>query len=241
MKSDPISMRHAACRHSIAIVQVAVAVLLLAGHAAAQPARSCTDPATAGTSNMPDNTCKLKTGISSLDQNEFPIWKAVDPGVYHDANGVRDAVRAAPVLMHIDSWADQILGRISFSQPDTKLNLVLVAVSDLGFGPQGASLKDIYERASQVGLALCPAEVGPALRLAYLDQPLGEYLHIAMQSVARSDGNATDFTVAKGLAGWLLIGDDVRDDLVLAGDVQMVFVLPDAARMPENSPKSSGD
>jgi hypothetical protein len=51
-------------------------------------------------------------------------------------------------------------------------------------------------------------------------------------TVARSDGKATDFSVAKGLAGWLLIGDDVRDDLVLAGDTQMVFVRPGRGAIP---------
>ena len=39
--------------------------------------------------------------------------------------------------------------------------------------------------------------------------------------------NPTAFTVAKSLAGLSLIGDDVRDDLVLAGDTRMVFVRPD--------------
>jgi hypothetical protein len=224
MKSDSKLIRHTASRHSMALVRMAVATFLLHDPISARAAQSCTEPPTAATSNPSDSACKLKTGIGSRDLNEFPVWKVIDAGVYHDANAVRDAVTAAPVLIHIDSWADQILSRISFRQPDTKLNLVLVAVSDLGFGAQGASLKDIYERASRFDLSLCPAEVGPALRLAYLDQPLGEYLHIAMQPVVRSDGNATDFSVAKGVDGWLLIGDDVRDDLVLANNARMVFV-----------------
>ena len=229
MKSDPQSIGHTVCRHSVSMVQMAVAVLLLADPVAAQTAQSCTEPAAAATSNASDNACKLKTSFSTFYDYEFPIWKAVDLGAYHDANAARDAFRTTPDLIHIDSWADQSLNRISFLQTDTPLNLVLTTVSDLGFGEDGASLKDIYERASRLGLGLCPAELGPALRLAYLDQPLGEYLRIAMQPVARSDGKATEFVVAKGLAGLLLIGEDVRDDLVLAGDTRMVFARPDGA------------
>jgi hypothetical protein len=62
-----------------------------------------------------------------------------------------------------------------------------------------------------------------------LDQPLGEYLQIAMRPIARSDGKATNFVVAKGLRGWMLIGNDARDETVLAGDVGLVFVQPDRA------------
>ena len=68
-------------------------------------------------------------------------------GIYRDANTVRDAFRRTPDLLYLDDWADQILSRISFLQTDTKLNLVLVTVSDLGFGADGASLKDIYGHA----------------------------------------------------------------------------------------------
>jgi hypothetical protein len=130
----------------------------------------------------------LKTSVGFASPYEFPIWKAVDLGALHDANAVRDAFRKVPELIHVDSWADQMLDRVIFRQAGIRLNLVLATVSELGFGEDGASLKDIYERASQLGLTFCTAELGPALRLAYLGQPLGEYLRIAMQPVARSDG-----------------------------------------------------
>jgi hypothetical protein len=229
MKSDAQSIRHSACRRSFNIVQMAVAVVLLADPVAVLTAQSCAEPAAAATSNKSDNAYNPHTKIGSANLNEFPTWKTVDLGVYHDANAVRDAFRAAPVLIHIDNWADQVLNRIAFRQTYTRVDLVLTTVSDLGFGNNGASLKDIYQRALQLGFVLCPAEVGPILRLAYLDQPFGEYLHIAMEPIARFDGGATDFSVAKGLGGWLLIGDDVRDDRVLVGDAQVVFVRPDAA------------
>ena len=226
MRSDPNLTRYAARCRGFVIAQMAAGVLLLADPVAAQGAQSCAESA-AARFNMSGNTCNLKARSGSAGFEAFPVWKVVDLGAYHDANAVRDAVRAAPQFIHVDYWADQMLNRITFVRTDTPLSLVLTTVSDLGFGEEGAPLKDIYERASRLGLALCPAEMGPALRLAYLDQPLGESLRIAMQPVARSDGRATEFTVAKRLAGWLLIGDDVRDDLVLAGDTRMVFVRPE--------------
>jgi hypothetical protein len=121
MKSDRQLTGHAVCRHSISIVQMAVAVLLLADPVAAQTAQSCAEPAAAAMSNISGNACKLKTtiGFSSLYEFEFPIWKAVDLGVYRDANTVRDAFRTAPVLIHTDNWADQILNSITFLQTDT--------------------------------------------------------------------------------------------------------------------------
>jgi hypothetical protein len=49
---------------------------------------------------------------------------------------------------------------------------VELTVRDLGF-PQGATIVEIYARAKALGLALGPIELGPHLRLQYLDQPEG--------------------------------------------------------------------
>ena len=63
-------------------------------------------------------------------------------------------------------------------------------MEQLGF-PNGATLKEIYAKAKDLGLELCPAEVGPLLRLNYPDQPNGEYLRIAMETINDSDGRAS--------------------------------------------------
>jgi hypothetical protein len=72
--------------------------------------------------------------------------------------------------------AERIFADDRFVTSDTKhiLQTVELTVGDLGY-PQGATLAEIYSRAPQLGLELCPLELGPYLRLAYLDQPEGSF------------------------------------------------------------------
>ena len=49
---------------------------------------------------------------------------------------------------------------------------VELTVLDLGF-PHGATTGELSARAGALGLGLCPIELGPHLRLQYLDQPEG--------------------------------------------------------------------
>jgi hypothetical protein len=63
---------------------------------------------------------------------------------------------------------------------------------------------EIYAKAEDFGLELCPAEVGPHLRLTYTDKPLGEWFYIAMKQIADPDGNPSIFSVARSEGGsWL--------------------------------------
>jgi hypothetical protein len=125
--------------------------------------------------------------------------------------------------------ADEILGRPSFPfiKTPVELDLVVLSAFELGFGDE-TSLHDIYARAEALGFELCPAEVGPALRLNYLDQPPGDFLHIAMKPVAKYNRALIDFTVAKayGSVGFLLLGGDARPDMVLPRAERFVFVRP---------------
>ena len=50
------------------------------------------------------------------------------------------------------------------------LRTVELCVRNLGF-PQGATTSDVYTSAMRLGLRLCPLELGPHLRLQFLDQP----------------------------------------------------------------------
>lgn len=81
--------------------------------------------------------------------------------------------------------------------------LVRLRVEDLGF-PRGATTDEIYTRAEELGLELCPAEVGPQYRLKYTDQPSGEWLYIGMKQIPVSDGSPHVFRVEHDSDGrWL--------------------------------------
>jgi hypothetical protein len=57
--------------------------------------------------------------------------------------------------------------------PQSKvIEIATVAVADLGFG-EGATYEQLTVRALESGLVECPLELGPALRLQFLDQPEG--------------------------------------------------------------------
>ena len=80
-----------------------------------------------------------------------------------------------------------------------QLNLVKLKVGDLGF-TNNPTIDELYKKAEELGLELCPAEVGPHLRLKYpevfhREQPLNEYLRVAMKQIADFDGYPRIFDV----------------------------------------------
>jgi hypothetical protein len=183
------------------------------------------------------------SGAAPVVAAQAPIWKTITIGQYKGANAIRAAIDTAPCSVAIGDQADEILGRpaFPFSRSTVDIDLVVVAVAELGFGPDGASLRDIYARAGTFGLELCPPEVGPILRLNYLDQPLGEFLHVAMRPVATYGGELVDFTLGNAGTALLLIGGDARPDLVLTGAVRVIFMRPRADAVASSVVPNSGN
>ncbi len=135
--------------------------------------------------------------------SNFPTWKTIKLGIHKSADEYCKAIKANG--FKIGNWANDILGKPAFtvSFDEVEVELVKVTVGELGF-KNGATRKEIYERAIELGLKLCPNEVGPALRLQYADQPLDEWLLVAMEPIADSDGDLSVFEVVRGSDGsWL--------------------------------------
>ncbi len=178
-----------------------------------------------------DNRLRDNTSTTpAVSTTEVQAWKTIEIGGRKGVRAYRDALDAAAV--RIGDSANEILGRPAFRYADAKENVELVvrSVAQLGLEGESASLADIYGRARRLGLALCPAEVGPQLRLAYLNQPLGEMLHIAMEPVATYAGELTILALANGGTGPLLIGSDGRPDFLLPRTLRFVFALPQAGQ-----------
>ena len=128
----------------------------------------------------------------------LPVWKTITLGEFANSFVLRNALDAADC--GIGDLAEEILARPAFTLASTKtdVDLVVVSAAELGLGAESASLRDIYARAEQLGLGLAPAEVGPALRLHYFDQPIGEFLHIGMKPITTWKGEPGIFVVANG-------------------------------------------
>lgn len=97
----------------------------------------------------------------------------------HSADALRKALTDADIT--VTDLANDILENELATEPQ-EVTLVIVTVAELGF-PNGANREEIYTRGLKRGFKLCPSEVGPQLRLQRLNQPVGEWLSIAMRSV----------------------------------------------------------
>jgi hypothetical protein len=136
--------------------------------------------------------------LVSATAKVWKTWKTIQLGTgLQTADDFRKEVVKAG--MKIGDWANDILGKPAFTATtsETEVELVVASVAELGF-KDGATRKDIYVRAQELGLDLCPPEVGPQLRLQYTDQPKGEWLVIAMEPITDSDGDLRLFRVARG-------------------------------------------
>ncbi len=156
------------------------------------------------------------------------IWRTIKLGEYQDVNSLRAAFDDSHCPLAMSNSVDEAIGRptFRFTKTNTELDLVVLSVADLGFPQDGASLDAIYARARALRLELCPPDLGLALRRSYLNQPRGEFLHIAMRPVALYNRERVDFTVGNDGVSLLLLAGEARPDLILAGTVRFVFVRP---------------
>lgn len=116
--------------------------------------------------------------------------------------------------IYISSHARSMINNPEFvavEKPEL-VHLVRLKASDLGFS-RARTFNDIYMKAAELGLELCPPEVGPQLRLNYdqvfkREQPKGEWFYIGMKPVSDSDGNPDVFSVLRRSDGGRWLGSD---------------------------------
>ncbi|MFJ3390504.1 helicase [Lysinibacillus sp. NPDC086135] len=91
----------------------------------------------------------------------------------------------------MNEYGEKLFTADKFTTSDKKYSLqtVELTVGDLGF-PDGANTDRIFKRAEELGLKLCPLELGPYLRMEYLDQTEG-YSGDSLQQQQAPSGSIT--------------------------------------------------
>ena len=153
---------------------------------------------------------------------QFVVWRKIRIGT--DLKTVEDFRRALRVrdVRDLTKETTELLRWVASSVSETEKEVALVLTTPAGLGfAKGAKLRQIYRKALQLGLELCPAEVGPQLRLQYFDQPKGQWLVIAMEPV----NDYKIFNVDHGIDGILSLGSDKGDpDTFWGEDHPFVFL-----------------
>jgi len=137
----------------------------------------------------------------------------------------------------MNHYGEQLLSDDQFITSETKYSLdtVELAVRNLGF-PDGATMPQLIKQANKLGLELCPLEVGPYVRLEYLDQAEGDLgnslqqhqapsgsITIASEIIRDDDDFPKGFYLRK-IAGVLWLRGYVADDLhIWNPDDQFIF------------------
>jgi hypothetical protein len=152
-------------------------------------------------------TVQLGTGLATADHFRAAL-KAADCGIAEHAN--------------------EILGSFQPAATKAKVNLVVRSVADLGFR-HAATYDELCSRARALGLELCPAEIGPQLRLQYRAQPYLHWLKIAMEPILHSSGRPVIFSVDSSF-GARYLGTRYADDVWLSID-RFVFLDPRSAAL----------
>jgi hypothetical protein len=149
----------------------------------------------------------LKHGRKNMQSALIPRFKkTITLGIRKTSDEYRKALRKAGFLF--DYRCDETLDKIEYAQDESDVDLVGYNVYDLGFDYDGAHYKPICANGIQMGLELCPAEVGPALRLDYTDQGCDSRLLIAMKPILGHNRRRSIFSVDHGCGGdrWLHFG-----------------------------------
>lgn len=130
------------------------------------------------------------------DPENFRVWKSICVSQFKDGAKFLEPFAKHDVV--VQDWARSMLVGPEFRASSTPrtLPLILMSVGALGF-PEGEMYESVIGRLKELQFALCPADVGPQLRLEYLQQPEGEWILVAMNSIRNNHGELCTFVVSR--------------------------------------------
>lgn len=121
-----------------------------------------------------------------MSANKFSIFKEITIGGLSKEKLLQQLSEAD---IQFNKYAEILFDHSQFSPASEteKVELVKVTLTDLGLADT-CSFEEFSDRASALGLKLCPLYLAAFLRLEYLDQPDGPYLTVASFK-PQGDGN----------------------------------------------------
>ncbi len=158
--------------------------------------------------------------FKDIDITKFVPWKTITIGTHKNMRFLKKD------LIHNECDNNLCFGTsFPLIAEERQLDLVVLSVKEIGFD-SGARYEEICAAVIALGLELCPAEVGPALRIAYKDQDGREVLHIAMEPIINPNGYHCIFRVYRGSTGLSLLLDRGKPYHFWYPYDYFVFVLP---------------
>ena len=164
--------------------------------------------------------------IGPLNASKPTVLKTIKVGTGpKDAIGFLNAVVSSKC--HIGSWAKNMLGQRKIASiAEREVDLIAVSATELG-RPSGAPYEEICALGLGKGFRSCPEEVGPQLRLQYLEQPKRERLRVVMTPIVTSDFCPRVFEVGHNEDGGLYLdGVEANPATFCEAETRFLFELP---------------
>jgi hypothetical protein len=128
--------------------------------------------------------------------SKYPVWKKITLGEPWGAENLMEVFNERRYMVDPAAWEIMHTPEFTKGHLSEEQTLIRVRLSALGL-VDGVGYADIFAAATNAGLALCPPELGPRLRLEYVEQP-DEKLAVAMIPIVDADELACVFTIDHG-------------------------------------------
>ncbi len=165
----------------------------------------------------------LVTGYrQSLPLLERTPFLTVRVGTLKSEVDYRRALGETDPIGNISQRAGDIMSKPDFAASiphvEEDVEFIIASNEELGY-PKGCTRLQTYEAGLKLGWKLCLASDGPEIRRHYLDQPMNEWLLVAMEPIADSVGDLRVFIVERDDGGaWLGSSYDGPGSVWDAGD-----------------------
>jgi len=128
--------------------------------------------------------------------------------------------------VHIGFYAEEMIKSSDFTTLPVAqtLEIVRLTITDLGL-TYYSTTDQVYKKAQELGLDLCPPEVGPHFLLQYMDLPMGEWFYLGMKQITDSNGCPNVFLLERNVDGLCLYDRYAKSDNEWNPNCEFAFSL----------------